>query len=335
MNNSNIYKSVSNSITLATKSKVENLGQYAYSAIQKHFKKTLKWETEVKKDKDPEALHQMRVGMRRLRTAVSRFAPAVDLPKVVSDKNVGKIARRLGNLRDLDVLKETLENFCQPDIPKKERQSLRTALDALGKQREDALIDVRSTLKDGRYKAIKQSLKDWLDEPSYQPLASLPMQEVLPDLLLPEVSHFLLHPGWLVGTQVKESEIVVLRDWEAEKVEQELATNGKILHSLRKQAKRIRYQMELFTDLYGETYTTYVAELKSIQDILGSIQDSTVLGEWLADVFESDFHAQLPTIATKVAENRYQMWQQWQPLQERYLQAEVRQKLHLTVLHPM
>ena len=71
---------------LATQTTVKTLGDYAYQAIQKHFKKTLKWEKSVKKDEDPEALHQMRVGMRRLRTAVTRFGLAVDVPKPISDK---------------------------------------------------------------------------------------------------------------------------------------------------------------------------------------------------------------------------------------------------------
>ncbi|MDM9382529.1 CHAD domain-containing protein [Chlorogloeopsis sp. ULAP01] len=326
-------------MTLASNSKVKSnvksLGYYAYSAIQKHFKKTLKWETEVKKDKDPEALHQMRVGIRRLRTAVSRFDQALNLPKLVSDKNLGKIARRLGNLRDLDVLKETLENLVQPDLPKKERQSLQTAFDALEKQREKALQDVRTTFKDERYKSIKQSLQDWLDEPSYQPLASLPMQEVLPDLLLPEISSFLLHPGWLVGIQVENSGVITSQDWEAETIEQELTTNGKLLHSLRKQTKRLRYQMELFSDLYGESYTNYVAQVKNIQDILGSMQDSVVLSEWFVDVFKCELHTQLPTLANVLAQNRYRMWQQWQPLQEQYLKTETKQELRLTVLQPL
>ena len=85
---------------LDTKTAVKTLGEYAYQAIQKHFNKTLKWEKTVKKDEDPEALHQMRVGMRRLRTAVSRFELVLDLPKPASDKNIGKIGRRLGSLRD-------------------------------------------------------------------------------------------------------------------------------------------------------------------------------------------------------------------------------------------
>lgn len=322
-------------MTLATTAKVETLGNYACEAIHKHLKKTLKWETAVKKDKDPEALHQMRVGMRRLRTAVTGFFPAVDLPKPVNNKNIGKIARRLGNLRDLDVLKETLESFKESHLPHKEHESLETALDALGKQRQEVLADVKSTLKDGRYKSLKQTLKHWLNEPSYQPVAALPIQQVLPDLLLPEVSQLFLHPGWLIGSQVEKGEIVISKNWEAQKVEEELATNGDTLHSLRKQAKRLRYQMELFSNFYGESYKVYLAEVKSIQEILGAMQDSVVLAEWLANIFKSEIDSQLPSIASLLAQNRYKLWQQWQPLQQRYLKAETRQGFYLTIMHPM
>ncbi|GAB1540883.1 CHAD domain-containing protein [Scytonema sp. NUACC21] len=319
---------------LASKPKVKKtLGSCAHSAIQKHLKKTLKWEGAVKKDKDPEALHQMRVGMRRLRTAVTRFAPALDLPKPANDKNIGKIARRLGSLRDLDVLKETLENLRKQHLPRKEQESLETALDVLSEQRENALSDVKATFKDERYKSLKETLHEWLKEPSYQPLASLAIEQVVPDLLLPEMSAFFLHPGWLVGTELQETKIVIPRDWKAAKVEEELIESGETLHSLRKQAKRLRYQMELFTDIYDESYSAYIAEIKNVQEILGGMQDSVVLAEWLTHALKSDIQSHLPTVANVLAENRYQLWQQWQPLQEQYLKVETRQKLHLMLLN--
>ncbi|QLE59250.1 CHAD domain-containing protein [Nostoc sp. TCL26-01] len=320
---------------LATEPTVKTLGNYAYEAIQKHLKKSLKWEKAVKKDEDPEALHQMRVGMRRLRTAISRFDLAINLSKSASDKNIGKIARRLGNLRDLDVLKQTLENIYQSNLPDKEQKTLQKAFDALAKQREDALEKTIETLKDESYKSLKQTLEEWLEKPSYQPLASLPIEQVLPDLLLPEISSFLLHPGWLIGTHIVDSEVKIRTDWQAEKIEQQLTTKGETVHSLRKQAKRVRYQMELFADLYGEAYTTYIAEVKSIQDILGNIQDSVVMGEWLVDVFKSEIHTQLPTLANLLAANRRQWWQEWQPLQEKYLQAQNKHDFHLTILQPL
>ncbi|MBD0263654.1 MAG: CHAD domain-containing protein [Tolypothrix sp. Co-bin9] len=320
---------------LVAHTKLKTLGDYAHEAMKKHFKKTLKWEKTVKKDEDPEALHQMRVGMRRLRTAVSRFGLALDLPKPASDKNIGKIARTLGTLRDLDVLKESLEKTYRPHLPRKEQKSLQTAFDALAKQREDALEGVQATFKDEHYKSLKDRMNEWLEKPTYLPLASLPMQFLLPDLLLPEVSSLLLDPGWLVGTQAEKAEFVILKGLDADKIEKELATNGEMLHTLRKQAKRVRYQMELFTEFYGESYSVYVAEVKNIQDILGSIQDSVVLGEWLTDVFESKIETKLPTFANLLAENRYKLWHQWQPLQKRYLKPETRHSFHLTILHPL
>lgn len=320
---------------VAAQTTINTLGEYAHQAIEKHLKKTLKWEKSVKKDEDPEALHQMRVGMRRLRTAISRFEPALDLSKPVSDKNIGKIARRLGNLRDLDVLKEALEINYKPHLPPKEQESLQIAFTALAKQREVEVANVQKTLKDEPYKSLKQGIKDWLEKPSYQPLASLPIQQVLPDLLLPEVSSLLLHPGWLIGTEVVNSNIVIPANWTPEKLEQKLTTQGETLHDLRKQAKRVRYQMELFTELYGESFAAHIAEIKNIQEILGTLQDSMVLAEWLVNTFKSEIHTQLGGLTTLLAANRYQFWQQWQPLQERYLKPESRHSIHLTILHPL
>ncbi|HYX18449.1 MAG TPA: CHAD domain-containing protein [Nostoc sp.] len=320
---------------LATQPTVKTLGDYAYEAIEKHFKKTLKWEKSVKKDEDPEALHQMRVGMRRLRTCVTSFGLAVDLPKPVNDKNIGKIARRLGSLRDLDVLKESLENDYKPNLPCKEQESLKTAFNALARQREDVQSSVQKTLKNESYKSLKDALDKWLEKPSYQPLASFTIQQVLPDLLLPEVSSFLLHPAWLVGTEFLESEVKIQNNWKPEKIEKQLAREGEIIHSLRKEAKRLRYQMELFTDLYGESYEAYLTEVKNIQEILGTMQDSDVLTDWLTDVFKSEIQTELPTLAALLTENRYQSWQKWQPLQERYLKAETKHSFHLTILHPL
>ncbi|MDJ0621141.1 MAG: CHAD domain-containing protein [Calothrix sp. MO_192.B10] len=321
-------------MTVSTEHEVRLLGEYAYLAIKKHLKKTLKWETQVKQDKDPEALHQMRVGMRRLRTAISRFDAFINLPKSASDRNIGKIARRLGVLRDIDVLQETLENIYLPNLPPKEQKHLQVALDTLIKQRKKAVLDVQATLENQRYKSLIKSLQEWLEAPQYQPLASLTVENVLPDLLLPEVSLFFLHPGWLVGTQVEVDKIVVPTDWKPAQVEQNLGSEGKIVHDLRKQAKRLRYQMELFTQLYGESYKTYIAEVKRIQEILGSIQDSMVLDEWLLDILKSGFKSKLPNLTNLLIENRYQLWREWQSLQIRYLETETKRGFHLTILYP-
>ena len=181
---------------------------------------------------------------------------------------------------------------------------------------------------------MKTDLKGWLEEPSYQPLANLKIQQVLPDLLLPEISSFLLHPGWLVGTKVEKNKVVISTDFDEKKVDKQLLTFSEQLHDLRKQAKRLRYQMELFTNLYGEGYANYLAQVKETQEVLGSMQDSAVLNECLEDVLESKISKELPTLARLLAKHRYEKWQQWQSLQERFLKLETRHEFHLIILHP-
>jgi CHAD domain-containing protein len=315
--------------------KAETLGEWAYRAIEKHFEKTLKYEADVLKDRDPEALHQMRVGMRRLRSAVTGFAPALDLPKAAGESKIAKIARQLGALRDLDVMLEALESRYKPSLPREEQDGLDTALERLAKQRREAFAQVRETLHAPPYKKLKLALKEWLKKPAYQEIAQLKIQEVLPDLLLPQVSRLFLEPGWLVGVKVFEAEIPLSEELKLKAVEEILASSGRLVHNLRKQVKRVRYQMSLFSGLYGASYSAGVEEMKEIQEVLGEIQDSLVLGEVLGDVLDEEIDSALPALAQQLAQTRSEAWQKWQPLQQRYLSRETRLALRCEFLQPL
>jgi CHAD domain-containing protein len=154
-------------------------------------------------------------------------------------------------------------------------------------------------------------------------------------LLLPSVSKLFLHPAWLVGVKLEAGEIDVPSELNSEKVVQLLNAHGDIVHSLRKQAKRVRYQMELFTDFYGSSYENYLKDVKEIQSLLGEIQDSFVLAEFMRDTLDSEITVKLPTLAAQLTESRYQTWQEWQHLQQRYLNPQTRKHLHQAVLQPV
>lgn len=318
----------------STLSGKNTLGDRAVLAIKKHFEKFLKHEADVIADSDPEALHQMRVGMRRLRSAIAGFAPAIDLPKPVQEKKIGKIARILGSLRDLDVLRESLENNYKPALPADEQEQLDTALVYLYKRRRKAFAKVHETLTGDRYQELKQALEKWLSQPQLQPIAQMPIQATLPDLLLSEVGRLLLHPSWLVGTKLQDEQVVVQTGQTPAQAKQQLIDNAPLLHSLRKETKRARYQMEVFANFYGASYETYLEDLKAIQSILGQFQDSAVLSEFLAEALETKIEKTMPTLANLLAEHNYQAWQQWQTLQQRYLNLESRKGLHLSILMP-
>ena len=313
----------------------KTFGHWAYLAIEKHFQKSLKHETDVLKDKDPEALHQMRVGMRRLRTAVHGFAPALSLPCAAQEKKIAKVARKLGELRDIDVLQDTLQNQYLPGLPVLEQDTLKKVLTTLKKQRQKIRDRVQATLKEDLYLEFKQAFQTWLKQPVYGEFAEFPINEILPDLLLPPISQLLLDPAWLVGVKLKSGEIAVPSGLNAEIVVQLLNNHGDSLHSLRKQAKRVRYQMELFTDFYGSSYEDYVKDIKAIQSILGEIQDSFVLAEFLKETLDSEISIQLPTLAVQFTQARYQAWQEWRTLQQRYLKSQIRTDFYQTVLKPI
>jgi CHAD domain-containing protein len=317
------------------KTTVKTLGDAASEAIEKYFRKTVEHEAEVLKDKDPEELHQMRVGLRRLRSAVTGFAPVLNLPKEASEGKIGKVGRILGTLRDLDVMLESLQNTYYPNLPADEQKVLDKALLYLLKQRHRALKGVREVLEHKSYQSLKQSIENWLDHPQYRAIEHLSIAEVLPDLLLPQVSEFFLHSAWLLGTEYEDGKVKVADDLNAEAVEQKLAAEGTILHDLRKQAKRVRYLMNLFGDFYGESYEVYVEDVKAVQECLGDIQDSEVLGEFLTDFVERDLKKELPKLADILAKNRYTAWQKWQVLQRRYLNSDTRQGLRLVLIHPV
>ena len=322
-------------MNVKTSVKVKTLGDAATAAIEKYFRKTVAHEIEVLKDKDAEELHQMRVGMRRLRSAVTGFAPVLDLPKQAKEHKIGKLGRILGRLRDLDVMLESLQNRYYPNLPIDEQEVLDRVLLTLLKQRRRAFKGVKAILEHKSYQLLKSSIEDWLEKPQFRAIEHLPIAEVLPDLLLPQVSEFFLHPAWLLGTEYEDGKVKVADDLNAEAIEEKLAAEGTILHDLRKQAKRVRYLMNLFGDFYGETYEAYVEDVKSVQECLGDIQDSEVLGEFLTDFVEGDLKKELPILAGILAENRYAAWGKWQILQGKYLNSETRQDLRSALIHPV
>jgi CHAD domain-containing protein len=322
-------------MTKTPKNAPKTFGDWAYLAIRKHLKHTIKYESDVLKDTDPEDLHQMRVGMRRLRTAITGFAPALSLPKAATEKKVGKIAHHLGELRDLDVLQDTLQNQYLPSLPTKEQDVFKKVLASLAKQRQKTLEEVHTTIKEQPYQKLKAAFKDWLDQPTYQELAAISIYDILPDLLLPSVSQLFLNPAWIVGVKIEDGEIDVSNNLDSDAVVQLLNTHGNVVHSLRKQAKRVRYQMELFTDFYDSNYQNYLKDIKKIQSLLGDIQDSFVLVEFLTKALDSEITAKLPTLAEQLTENRYQIWQEWQSLQRQYLDHKNRKNFHEIILNPV
>jgi CHAD domain-containing protein len=73
------------------------LADYIYPAIQKEYVTILTLESKVLADDDVEAIHQMRVSLRRLRSQIQAFGSILNIPTVMGEKQIGKIAKVLGS----------------------------------------------------------------------------------------------------------------------------------------------------------------------------------------------------------------------------------------------
>lgn len=301
----------------------ESLSHFAHRAIEKHFHKAIKHEDAVLSDHDPEPLHQMRVGLRRLRTALQVFGFAADLPKAANQSRIRKFAQVLGTVRDLDVLK--IELTSHTDLPETEQKILKRALKELHHQRSQDFSQLKKTLKSEKYDAFKQEVEDWLCLPRYEAIAQLPIQDVLSDILLPLISSILLHPAWLIGVQFQSNKKAFTPITPV--FIQEQLKQGELLHDLRKQMKRVRYQTELFTDFYDEAYKAQVDEFRQIQEVLGRIQDGVILQNFLDQQLNDSIEKLCPIFSNQLEQKRTIAWQKWRSLQEKYLDAEFRIQL--------
>jgi CHAD domain-containing protein len=294
------------------------LADYIYPAIQKQYIAIVTHEADVRETGEIEAVHQMRVSLRRLRSMIQAFAPIIDVPKVMGDKQIGKIAKILGKVRDLDVLQDTCTTY-HANLPTAEQEHLAEVITKIGKRRRKSLIKAQMMLADRDYRSFKLALNTWLNHPRYTPAIDVSIESILPDLLLSVVSDLFLNPGWWVAIDPSvESELAVT---------QVLQTQGHFLHSLRKQIKATRYLLELFPDRYSPLYNNYLKDFKQIHQLLGNIQDGVVLDDFIARVLGKRATTKLPNMYAQIDRRKYETWQNWQPIQHRYQQLSTKQEL--------
>ena len=186
---------------------------------------------------DPEFLHQLRVGMRRLRAALRAFRPI--LPKKewgrVRDA-LRELSPTLGRARDWDVLVERLN-------------AARAA---------PALIE-RSQMK--RAKARKKALRA-LGSKKFARLSQTALEPRATSQSLAEFGAAALERAH--RKLVNEARGA---DWR----------NAPRRHAVRIRVKRLRYSCEFFAPAFANDETApYIAQLKALQETLGELNDMAV-----------------------------------------------------------
>ncbi|CAI5505616.1 unnamed protein product [Closterium sp. Naga37s-1] len=162
---------------------------------------------------DVEAVHDLRVAVRRLRSTISVFSPFIQVPDALRPRALGKLLRSLGAVRDADVMLETLAAVQQ-------RVGARGAEEARGEQRAVGRFEhavrkrqrrlLRAALaatagKDARHimHALERCARGVkLQSPSAAVLLQQHVALSAPSLLTPHIAAALLDHAWSIDDLV-------------------------------------------------------------------------------------------------------------------------------------
>lgn len=291
-----------------------SLGAYAAKVIELQFHHIVNQEEGLLKDTDPEFLHQMRVGSRRLATALLVFERAILLPKPARRKGVVGLAKSLGKLRDLDVQLLTLKEEYIPQLNGGEQHTINRLFEHLEEKRSHVFQAIKRILSDDKYLQLKSAYTRWLTQPNYTSLAEIDLALILPDLLSPLLSRLLLNPAWLIP-QDDTSPL-----------------GASTLHALRKTTKSVRYQAEFFTDFYGPDFQEWISQLKTLQDTLGKAQDTYVFRKQVSTQFSNE--KGFPQLESIIQVGYEKALTEWEEIRYQYLDPEFRQHLRWMLVVP-
>lgn len=266
-------------------------GGFALELIQVQIRRLGKLQGEVVADRDPESLHQLRVSLRRLRTALDQFAPALDLPDNLNERRIASVARRTGLCRDLDVLGLRLREQLLPRLPDVEQRGLEGAMRRLSQDREQAFATLMEALHSPRYLKLLARLNTWQKAPRFTPLGHRPLLPWLYDWQAPFTGGLFLHPGWAVEDPAAES-----------------------LHDLRKRIKRARYALEGLERWCAPPLWAWVKELRQAQDHLGELHDLQILNSTFEAHGTFRKPSGLPVLRAELANQERVHWQRWREL---------------------
>jgi triphosphatase len=207
----------------------------------------------------PEPVHQMRVAVRRARSALSLFQPVLDAASLTrSADGLKHLGKMLGPARDWDVFMTETAPPVEAVLP--EQTGLNTLLRAGTRRRRAAQEDLAAYLASPEFRLLSLEL-------ACLAAAAPPASEAPP---LREFAASVLRSRWKKVMHTGKS----------------LAhLDNTALHGLRLKTKRLRYAAEFFAPLFPERPTArFIRRLATLQERLGVFNDTTVAETLLRDL---------------------------------------------------
>jgi CHAD domain-containing protein len=217
---------------------------------------------------DPTALHQMRIALTHLRTAILFFSPMVDdaMRDEVRDE-LKWLNGELGAVRDLDVAVDRMKEL------KKKRPQILPAVGAWSEKRSEGHRTLSRMLQSVRYQWLIDQTSGWIENGPWSTKRDKPSET---------------ERARPIGDYTTDK----LLEWEESLLERsrKLRKMGtKRRHRLRLLNKKLTYSIDSFEDLFGDRkfakQKAALKQLRKAQRSLGQLNDGA-RGEALAEELE-------------------------------------------------
>lgn len=243
----------------------DTMSEAGRKILLQNFREMLDHEAGCIQGQDMEAVHQMRVATRRMRSAFILFEDYYKSKPIRPFRRRLKIvARALGRVRDLDVMIDNLKRY-QSKLDQTDQSALEGVIGGLADRRENVQRKLTTLLQSKLYRDFVSVFSVFLATPGKGSAAVLEDGAISPH----QVRH--------VVPMMVHQQLAAVRAYDTG-----LPTdNVDTLHALRIEFKRLRYTITFFSSVMGGSVDEFINELKSMQDYLGHLNDAVVAHHWL------------------------------------------------------
>jgi len=251
-------------IQFAPGATLDDAVQAVLSNTLRHF--VANWAA-IREAEDPNAIHQIRVALRRMRAALAMFKRALPCSEFDLLREEAKcIASALGPARDCDVFRDTAEHgpLAHPDRP----ANCNTLLVAIEKRRITAYADARSQLEDRDTTLFVLKVQSLLARRAWRYALSGPE---LAQLTAP-------------ASDFAEQILDRLRNRALKRGKDLAQLPDEARHDLRIVLKNLRYGAEFYRGLFGRRrdVQTYLRTTSALQDLLGAYNDAVTAKQFMS-----------------------------------------------------
>lgn len=224
----------------------------------------------INKRKNIEDIHDLRVASRRIRTSLSVFTDCFPAKKLkIWEKDIKEITKSYGRVRDLDVQIDLIDKIYESVKDPKTRSGLRRIRLRLKQRRQI------------RQEKTNNATQEILSSPTLAEMAAW-CSEILPQTEIENKKALSLYQIGYKNIQNRLDEFLFFEVFifDPARVEE--------LHQMRIAVKRLRYSLEIFSDLYDKQTDFALDIARQTQQYLGEIHDADVWINFLPKFMENE-----------------------------------------------